>query len=484
MATTDERSSRLVLRALLADSVDARAAAQCTVTHIAGYGPLLPSIYLARGDRLRCEAVHGYWQVFDGIRGSVGVIGRTWVTGQRSWNPDVRASADFVQAVPVVSEVCEPLEVSGDIVGVLNVESAKLITKAQLVLITQCAHLLAARLAEVGVPAESPAERLARVAARLAALAARDREVDLPAAIVTAACEAADTSSAALVCGERDGPAGLVMRAAAGPLAQALLELDADLLDAMHGWAGTGSSCYTVGPAPRAGLPRQQVLRRAGFATFVVLPVDTGDTEPAMLILADSELVALPTEAVAGLELLAAHVGSCLQTRSALLNLAEQAARDPRTGLPHVAAFRTALDHIRRDGPVAVVYADIDCFKQVNDTRGHAAGDKLLVAVARALEGSLRPGDGVFRLGGDEFAALLPNAKPRQALEAARRLHAAVRAVAGITVSVGVAVSEPGESDDGLLHRADLALYTAKRAGRDCVRAAPSLLPGSPALPR
>lgn len=483
VAPTESGSPRIGLRQLLSAAGDARAAAQCTVEHIAGHGPLLPSIYLARGGRLRCEAVQGYWQVFDGIRGSVGVIGRTWITGSRSWDPDVRTSPDFVQAVPVLSEVAEPLHVDGEVVGVLNVESGQVIAPDQLLMISQCAQLLSERLAEVGVPSESRPERLARVSARLVALAARDRETDLPAVIVSAACEAADTSSAALVVRERDGPEGLGMLAAAGPLAGNLLSLDADALDTMHSWAETGSSCYTVGRGPGVGHLGQQLLR-AGFATLVVLPVDTGESEPAMLILADSDVVALPTDAVAGLELLAAQVGSCLQTRAALASLAEQAARDPRTGLPHAAAFRTALSHIRREEPVAIVYVDIDGFKQVNDTSGHAAGDRLLVAVARALEGSLRPGDGVFRLGGDEFAAMLRNANARQALEAAHRLHAAVRAEAGVTVSVGVAVSELGESDDALVHRADLALYTAKRAGRDCVRAAPSIPRDSPPAPR
>ena len=88
----------------------------------------------------------------------------------------------------------------------------------------------------------------------------------------------------------------------------------------------------------------------------------------------------------------------------------------------------------------------------------------------RALEGALRRGDMLFRLGGDEFAALLAVRNEREALAAAHRMRAAVAASeAGLTVSVGVAVSGPDEGDESLVGRADRALYAAKRDGRDGV---------------
>jgi len=138
----------------------------------------------------------------------------------------------------------------------------------------------------------------------------------------------------------------------------------------------------------------------------------------------------------------------------------------------------------RHDRPMSVAIVDLDGFKGVNDRLGHAAGDALLVAVARALRGGLRKEDAVGRLGGEEFLALLPDTGPSAAMRAAERLRAAVAAADGpepVTASVGWATLEPGEDADDLVRRADDALYEAKAAGRDCVRGAV----GAPAsLPR
>ena len=132
----------------------------------------------------------------------------------------------------------------------------------------------------------------------------------------------------------------------------------------------------------------------------------------------------------------------------------------------------------RHDRPLSVAMVDLDGFKGVNDRRGHAVGDAMLVAVARALRGGLRKEDAVGRLGGEEFLALLPDTGPSAAMRAAERLRAAVAAADGpepVTASVGWATLEPGEDADDLVRRADDALYEAKAAGRNCVRGPASL---------
>jgi diguanylate cyclase (GGDEF)-like protein len=123
---------------------------------------------------------------------------------------------------------------------------------------------------------------------------------------------------------------------------------------------------------------------------------------------------------------------------------------------------------------------DIDRFKMLNDAHGHAIGDEVLRAVARAIAGAVREHDVPARFGGEEFAVLLRNPSHAVALEVGERVREAVRRldlrrfkVSGVSVSVGVAVATSADQPIAqLLEQADHALYRAKRAGRDRVVAA------------
>ncbi len=171
--------------------------------------------------------------------------------------------------------------------------------------------------------------------------------------------------------------------------------------------------------------------------------------------------------------------------------LADLARRDPLTGLPNRRHFEEELEaataRARRSGqPLALVYLDLDGFKDVNDTLGHEAGDLLLVEVARRLEAQVRSTDRVARLGGDEFTVLLENAgSADDRLLQCERLVSALslpHALAGrqvvSTPSLGIAVYVPGETVENLRRRADIAMYAAKRAGKACVRVAPEAASG------
>jgi diguanylate cyclase (GGDEF)-like protein/PAS domain S-box-containing protein len=159
-------------------------------------------------------------------------------------------------------------------------------------------------------------------------------------------------------------------------------------------------------------------------------------------------------------------------------HLAHRATHDALTGLPDRSVLTERLVQAeaaaaRRGMVVATLFVDVDHFKHVNDTHGHAIGDMLLTAVARRLRATARAEDMVFRLGGDEFVLVATVADDAAAAELSARVCAAFRApfvlddrVLTAGASVGVATTTDGASGSGLLDAADVALYEAKAAGR------------------
>jgi diguanylate cyclase (GGDEF)-like protein len=153
--------------------------------------------------------------------------------------------------------------------------------------------------------------------------------------------------------------------------------------------------------------------------------------------------------------------------------LAEEISRSDRSGLP-----------------LGMIMLDIDHFKILNDTQGHPAGDRTLRQISKLLQSPelLRDIDLSYRLGGEEFGVLLPGTGLSGAVALAERLCRAVgesvfpdassQPMGRLTVSAGVALHLPGSGDSAkaLLEASDLALYEAKRSGRDCVRSAPLTL--------
>ncbi|HYT69952.1 MAG TPA: GGDEF domain-containing protein [Gemmatimonadales bacterium] len=155
------------------------------------------------------------------------------------------------------------------------------------------------------------------------------------------------------------------------------------------------------------------------------------------------------------------------------------ATHDPLTNILNARAFTTELAHElgrnRRYGrPLALIYLDLDDFKAVNDAHGHATGDAVVRLVADAMRSALRQADVVGRLGGDEFAVLMPETDASVAHAAATRLAGSIRTVfrgtPSVTASIGVvSVTGTEAGTDELLHKADQAMYEAKRTGKDRV---------------
>ncbi len=158
---------------------------------------------------------------------------------------------------------------------------------------------------------------------------------------------------------------------------------------------------------------------------------------------------------------------------------------DALTGLPNRALFTDRVAHALRKrstgtAPPVVLFVDLDGFKAVNDSAGHATGDALLTHAARRLQASVRAADTVARLGGDEFAALLEweaGTNPAGAQDVARRILAALTKPyrlgstdAVVSASIGMAVAVPGITPEQLLHHADVAMYAAKAAGKGRIR--------------
>ena len=166
----------------------------------------------------------------------------------------------------------------------------------------------------------------------------------------------------------------------------------------------------------------------------------------------------------------------------ALAQIGELAARDELTGLPNRRQMGQLLQQQwqrvqRGNASILLAQLDLDYFKILNDTHGHAAGDQALRAFADIASASLRAGDTLGRWGGEEFVLLLPDAQPAEAVCLLQRLQERVWAwqmtlptgPVRLTFSVGIARLHPQETVDQLLQRADEALYQAKRDGRNCI---------------
>jgi diguanylate cyclase (GGDEF)-like protein len=161
-------------------------------------------------------------------------------------------------------------------------------------------------------------------------------------------------------------------------------------------------------------------------------------------------------------------------TTKGLFKLREQAAFDDLTGVLRRAAGISAADREiararRQKAPLAVAFIDLDGLKQINDRRGHVAGDQLLRGLASGLRGGLRGQDLVLRYGGDEFVCVLPETTAEGATSKLQQIQKELAAT-GIGFSVGVAQFERNDDVVSLLGRADAELYKAKARPRIVVR--------------
>ncbi len=265
-----------------------------------------------------------------------------------------------------------------------------------------------------------------------------------------------------------------------GESAQALIE-------------GGGLDLLLLGlePADQEGIELCRRLRQSpGLGGLpIILLLDPADAETVAegLEAGASDYVSLPLQR----RELRARVAAVLRSRA--LNeeletrnrtLEELSLTDPLTGLANrrylVQRLEQESSEAQRYGqPLGLLMVDIDHFKAINDSYGHEVGDRLLVEVAAVLRGCVRQYDVVARFGGEEFVVVLPQTPTAGLLQAAQKIQEAVAVTPlqvgtqqlRLTVSVGGAVRHRDESPQSLIQRADQAMYEAKRAGRNTVRA-------------
>jgi diguanylate cyclase (GGDEF)-like protein len=238
-----------------------------------------------------------------------------------------------------------------------------------------------------------------------------------------------------------------------------------------------------------ASLFRHQRRHRYRTDSFVAVPIAAGRDVLGVACVTDRRRdEAFTHEHVSVLRALAAPAGLALSRERALMQSeahAHAAAIDPVSGVFHRRYFHVRLEEElhrsrRHEMPLALLMVDIDDFKNINDSYGHLAGDAVLRDVAEILKHSIRVFDVCARFGGEEFAIIMPGSSAENAGTIAERIRQRIetyrssdRALAAIrvTVSVGLAVSSAVMTSRELIARADQALYEAKRAGKNCVRA-------------
>lgn len=255
---------------------------------------------------------------------------------------------------------------------------------------------------------------------------------------------------------------------------------------------------------PRIAPPGPLLAR--GVVSGLAVPILGSRGVLGVLALHSAQLARYGPDDVADAVALAGVVSAAWEQAERVELLHHQAMHDPLTGLANRALFFDRLhraldrrppgpfDHPQTGGSVAVMLVDVDDFKAVNDTYGHAAGDELLVTAAHRLSEAVRPQDTVARLGGDEFALLceqLPD--DHTALELARRVQAACAwqlrlpsVPVTVTASVGLALGRTGQPEpaEDILAHADAALYQAKehtRGGLHVFEAGRAVAAGVPA---
>lgn len=243
--------------------------------------------------------------------------------------------------------------------------------------------------------------------------------------------------------------------------------------EGLVGWVAEHAKPLRTGDAP--GDPRFAARAdvRVTFRSFLGVPLVASGNVIGVLSSAHQDEDRFTAEHEQAFQLIA----SICTPRLEVARLERLANVDPLTGALNRRGLDDALDRLVIAPPFSVALADLDRFKDVNDTHGHGVGDEVLQHAVSVLGAVVRGSDAVVRWGGEEILLALPGTALEQARQVAERARAALERTpaptaagpVGVTVSIGVASMGAGETWDALVERADQALYRAKDAGRNRV---------------
>jgi diguanylate cyclase (GGDEF)-like protein len=311
--------------------------------------------------------------------------------------------------------------------------------------------------------AEARARELDHLAETQRAIATS--EGDLDAVLRTVVDEAQRLTGADAAVVEIPDGDDLVYRAVAGTAA-AHLGLRIPAAGAISGLAmRTGETLLCEDSETDERVDRD-ACRRVGARSMVVVPLRHDAQTAGVLKVYSEDAGAFRPEHVRVLTLLADMIASALARAALLEKLEHLALTDELTGLPNRRSWYERLEHAlararRSHAPLSVVVLDLNGFKQVNDRRGHAAGDRLLLTAGACWSTALRDSDVLGRIGGDEFAVILEQTDEETAAVVASRLEESLMS-SEVTVATGIATWERPEDAASLLSRADTAMYGRK----------------------
>ena len=441
---------------------------------------VLVSVYVREHDRLWLVAQSGYSEVLDGFTLDRGVMARAVRTGTPQYVEDVTQDREFLEAMSgIVSELTIPFNLDGPgPQGALNVETIGATLPAESEqLLTPLAELLGELLTEMREGLDVDVATLARLCVHassirgtvpIAEFAARTvgRLLDLDCVQVDLH---QDESAYSLASFWRRSP-GLTPLASQAAQRLAHDEDDKGFAPAYHllDLRETG----LVAKDAHAPWAVRFPLRVAGGSIGAITGRSAGRPDHDM-------------EGVEAATLFVQHAAALLDVSLALRRQQRAAVTDSLTGLLNRRGFDERLDEElerarRSRSSVALVVADWDDLKRVNDRGGHELGDRMLQSFAGLLRGAKRAGDTAARVGGDEFALILPGATTQAGLRVAERLR---RGLVGrpvgdephVVATFGVATyPADGRTASELMRAADRALYLAKRAGKNRALALPA----------
>ena len=454
------------------------------------------SVYIGDAERVHLTAYRGYLEAIASFDASMGVGGRVMRTRALAFVPDVSADPDYVAGtLKATSLITAPLLVDGRFLGLLNVETvgARRLDETDRSLIA----IMATRIA-IAVALGQDRQTLSARADMFRDIEAFGRDVTSSLAIeplaemiieATARVVEAETLAVVLL-DRRDGR--YLVRAVRG-VPDAAVGREIEVGDGISGRAIRDRALVIDDALSIERFPRSvQDLEMRPLTQGVGLPLIRDGVVVGALTIGRTAGEARFTDLeLEGLQLLASSAALAVANAFLHAEVEELAVRDPLTGLYNRRHFDESLDRMlathRRDRltgwrPLSAIIFDLDRFGLFNKEHGHQVGDLVLKAFADVLATRFRASDLVARLGGEEFIVVLDDARLEDAVNianevrellAARTVPASDGARLQVTVSAGCAELDAGDATrESLLRTADVALFMAKRAGRDRVVAA------------